>query len=151
MATMRGAGASLSFELDAKDFDKLWDAFLKLGEPLEKALDKAMWPVPAQRTMNKVHKYMPFSGRSEVGARVGGSLQPIDLYMGFVVKTRKVTGYKRGNRYGYLFFPETGTGYTQKNTGAQRFFYRAIEEEKPKITNEVLATVNKMLVSARLK
>lgn len=144
---MRG---SVRFELDAKDFERLWTAFLQLGEPLSEALDDAMWPGPAQDVMNRVHRYMPFSGRSEVGARVGGSLLPIDLYMGFVVKTRKVTGYKRGNRYGYLFFPETGTGYTQKNTGAQRFFARGIEEEKPAITQVVHRTVTRMLAQAGL-
>ena len=141
---------NIQLRISEEDLRKLEYAFFTLGagEQLEKELDDALFPGPADAMESAVRNLMPISWRSPAPAKISGSIAQIDLFMGFVVRTSNLTSYLRGNRYGYLFFPETGRGYTQTGKGAQRFFERAGEQELPKAEETVRKIVERVTLQA---
>ena len=86
-----------------------------------------------------VKKRIPKSRYHKGGrhARSHDSIDSDNIYMGFYIKTRRVRTIKNWREYGYLVFPEEGRGYTQKNTGAQRFFGRSEDEDIPVMFNKL--------------
>ena len=138
---------NVEIKVNDEDMDKIFNAFLKWGEPLNHAIDVYMM-TKAKPFNAKVRSKLPISNRSKEHAKhIAESLTLVDLWMGFASKTNSVPKRKQKQRFGYLFFPETGTGYTQKNTGAQQFFERTLEEEQDGIVDGVIELVDNFIMT----
>lgn len=136
------AQADFRFEFNNADFEHLMKSFERFGKELEKGIDDYLWRDPVHKVESSIRKRIPVSDRnSDTHAKYSGSLAMVDLYMGFVVRNSRLTSYLRKNRYGYLFFPDQGQGYTQPK--AHHFFEYGFKEHENTIHNGIMRQVEK--------
>lgn len=97
----------------------------------------------------KIKERIPISRYHKSGrhAQVSHSIEGDNIYMGFYVKTRRARTIGNWREYGYLVFPEEGRGYTQKNTGAQRFFGRSEDTGVPEMFNKLVRILDNIVES----
>lgn len=132
---------SETFKVDSNQFTVLEKYIQDIGLDAENIINEYLHTKASNDAISSIKQRINIGKNKhsrkqpQAHAKYGDSLKIMKFNLGFEVKNKK--------GYGYLFFPDSGQGRSQRIT--QNIFKTGLEEQMEKIENELLIQLQKRI------
>ena len=133
-----------SIRLETKGVEEIQKAMDAYGDGYGEVLKRVLYDDASLEISEGIAKLLPVSGRTFKGHSKGAKATgATGVFMRVLYGDSLTLEVKTRPRFGYLYFPDTGTGYTQPMV--QDFMGRGLEAATPKVVELCVAALTEKL------